>query len=79
MKLRLNSVLVPLFSLTLIACGYPPEFQEFRGLSKEQAHDKFKQLPIDKQVDFHLYKMTNHLIAVLPKILDCEENLYFHI
>jgi len=46
--------------LTMSKCGLPPEFADFRGLTPEQEHKKFKTLPIDKKVDFHLVKMRFH-------------------
>ena len=46
--------------LTMSKCGLPPEFADFRGLTPEQEHEKFKTLPIDKKVGFHLVKMRFH-------------------
>jgi len=49
-----------LLVLSMSKCGLPPEFADFRGLTPEQEHKKFKTLPIDKKVDFHLVKMRFH-------------------
>jgi hypothetical protein len=49
-----------LLSLVSTQCGIPPEFAGFRGLTDKEKHEKFKKLPLDKQVDFHLVMMRFH-------------------
>jgi hypothetical protein len=55
------------FAVTLIAailslissCQYPAEYFEFRKLSLDEQHAKFRTFPFEKQIDFHLLSMVN--------------------
>jgi hypothetical protein len=81
-----------LINLVLIQCGIPQEFADFRGLSDKEKHEKFKKLPLNKQVDFYLVMMSFHppdlsyafdiagegevVIAYLIERLDLEQEDY---
>jgi len=51
-------------ALTLLASGWsrcgsntPPEYKDLFYLPQEQQEEKFKQFPLDKQVDIYMYAM----------------------
>ena len=61
MRLKIIFILsFTLFNLMSSQCGLPTEFADFRGLTDEEKHEKFKKLPLEKQVDFHLVMMGYH-------------------
>ena len=55
----LSSNPLPLLILTVCTvmkgCGYPDDYLQFKQLPKDQQKLEFKQLTIDKQIDYHLY------------------------
>jgi hypothetical protein len=46
------------FLFLLEGCNYPKEFTDFYNLPGEKQIEVLKSLPIDKQIDFHLYAMS---------------------
>ena len=53
----------PLLVLTLCAlmrgCSYPDDYVEFRKLPPDQQTAQFKQLPIDRQIDYYFYDQSH--------------------
>lgn len=45
-------------SLLLIGCEFPPDYTELMKLPDIQRHERFRQLPIDKQIDFYLLRVA---------------------
>jgi hypothetical protein len=39
-------------------CQYPSDYNKFRQLPLERQRCEFSKLPLDKQIDFHLYSMV---------------------
>lgn len=42
------------------SCGTSQEFKEFYALSRDKQKEQMMKMPIDKQIDFHLYAMRRH-------------------
>lgn len=53
-------LLISLCCFIFGGCGLPPEYNDFKGLTEEQEHEKFRKLSLDRQVDYHLIKMNFH-------------------
>ena len=47
-----------LASIILIGCNLPKDFIDFYNLPKDKRALQFASLPIDKQIDYHLYAMS---------------------
>jgi len=43
----------------LRGCSYPDDYVEFRKLPPDQQTAQFKQLPIDKQIDYYFYDQAH--------------------
>src|SRR2546423_1078975 len=51
-----------LFCAVLGCCeaGVPTEYRQFFDLSLQQRHEKFRTLPVEKQLDLYLYAVDRH-------------------
>lgn len=58
----LRSRVFPLLLLigcgVITGCNYPDDYVQFRKLPEDRQKAEFKQLPIEKQIDYYLYSMS---------------------
>src|SRR5262245_26784470 len=57
MKVRLSFTITPLLLMCLfVGCQYPSDYIELMKLPEEKRKENFEMLPLEKQVDFYLFR-----------------------
>lgn len=59
MSIKIYCLLILLLSSALfVGCEFPPDYVQLMKLPNKERHEEFRKLPLEKQVDFYLLRVS---------------------